>query len=222
MHSREVKKSVLVKVSALIASVLILAGCATGAVPAASPTSAAGGTARPTAGAETTTTSEAMTPETTTTSGAMTPETTTTSEAMTPETTTTPEAMTTPGAGTAANALVQVADNPTLGTILVDSNGMTLYVFDNDTSGTSNCTGDCLQRWPALTVADEDEEITTGEGVTAELAVITRDDGTYQVTANGMPLYTYAEDAAPGDVNGQGVGEVWWVVGPDGTKITQQ
>jgi len=118
--------------------------------------------------------------------------------------------------------VVNLVDNPTLGKILVASNGMTLYVFDKDTTGKSNCTGDCLVKWPALTVDNENATIKADEGVTAEFAVITRDDGTYQVTANGLPLYFYYKDTKPGDVTGQAVGEVWWVVGADGAKITQK
>jgi predicted lipoprotein with Yx(FWY)xxD motif len=58
--------------------------------------------------------------------------------------------------------------------------------------------------------------------VTGDWAVITRDDGTYQVTVNGMPLYTYAKDTKAGDVVGQAVGDVWWVVSADGKKIDKQ
>jgi predicted lipoprotein with Yx(FWY)xxD motif len=114
--------------------------------------------------------------------------------------------------------LVAVSDNPTLGQILVDNNGMTLYIFDKDSTDKSNCASDCLKNWPALTVEDENAAPPPGEGVTGKLAVITRDDGTYQVTVNGMPLYTYAKDTKAGDVMGQAAGEVWWVVSPDGMK----
>jgi len=125
-------------------------------------------------------------------------------------------------APSATAAVVSVVDNPKFGKILVDKNGMTLYVFDKDTTGKSNCSGDCLVKWPALAVEDENAKITPPEGVTADFAVITRDDGSYQVTANGLPLYTYAKDTKPGDVVGQAVGEVWWVVGADGAKITEK
>jgi predicted lipoprotein with Yx(FWY)xxD motif len=95
-------------------------------------------------------------------------------------------------------------------------------MFDNDSSGKSNCDADCLKNWPALTVADEKAVITPGAGVTGDWAVITRDDGTYQVTVNGMPLYTYAKDTKAGDVVGQAVGDGWWVVSADGKKIDKQ
>ena len=90
------------------------------------------------------------------------------------------------------------------GTILVaGSNGKTLYKFSHDVkdSGTSACTGACISTWPALAVA-AGETPTGGAGVTGTLATITRDDGTLQVTYNGLPLYFFKNDAAPGDLNG--------------------
>jgi predicted lipoprotein with Yx(FWY)xxD motif len=91
------------------------------------------------------------------------------------------------------------------GTLLVaSSNQMTLYTFDKDVagSGVSNCSGGCLTAWPALTVA-AGETPTGGAGVSGTLGTITRaDDGTLQVTYNGLPLYFFAKDTAPGDANG--------------------
>ena len=115
-----------------------------------------------------------------------------------------------------------VYQDATLGNILVDGKGMTLYVFDKDTAGVSNCSGGCLTKWPPLTTSNEQTPVMAGEGVTATFGVITRDDGTYQVTVNDMPLYYYASDSAAGDVSGQAVGDVWWVVGPDGNKLMTQ
>jgi predicted lipoprotein with Yx(FWY)xxD motif len=105
-----------------------------------------------------------------------------------------------------------------LGTIVVDGKGMTVYVFDKDTAGNgkSVCEGDCLVAWPAV-VGGADTKAT---GVTGTIGSITRTDGTKQVTLNGWPLYTYKGDAAKGNVNGQGVSGIWWVVGPDGNKMT--
>jgi len=91
------------------------------------------------------------------------------------------------------------------GTLMVaTSNQMTLYTFDKDVaaSGVSNCTGGCLANWPALTVA-AGQTPTGGAGVTGTLGTITRaDNGALQVTYNGLPLYFYAGDKAPGDTNG--------------------
>lgn len=112
-------------------------------------------------------------------------------------------------------ATVAVAETD-LGEVLVDGDGMTLYVFDADDVDTSTCTGDCLQAWPAVVAT----EASAGDGVTGELATFTRDDGDDQVSIGGRPLYRYAQDSAPGDTTGQGVGDAWWVVAPDGTAIT--
>jgi predicted lipoprotein with Yx(FWY)xxD motif len=121
------------------------------------------------------------------------------------------EAPTEPTAG----ATIEAAEVGTVGTVLIaGSNQMTLYIFTKDVkdSGASVCTGDCLVAWPALTVAAGDAP-TAGEGVTGTLGTITRtDDGTIQVTYNGLPLYFFINDAAPGDANG--VYEFWEVVAP--------
>jgi predicted lipoprotein with Yx(FWY)xxD motif len=98
---------------------------------------------------------------------------------------------------------------------LVDGAGLSLYTFDNDTEGTSACTSDsCVENWPALAVEDEDQPPVAGDGVGGALAVIEREGGTYQVTYNGKPLYFYAGDAAPGDMNGDGLNEVWHLANP--------
>jgi predicted lipoprotein with Yx(FWY)xxD motif len=117
-----------------------------------------------------------------------------------------------------ANAVLKTA-NSDLGKIVVAANGMTVYVFDKDTagSGKSACApGPCLEKWPVVT-ADSDSPAV--DGVTGDVGTITRDDGTKQVTLAGLPLYYYASDAKAGDVTGQAVGGVWWVVAPDGKKI---
>jgi len=117
-----------------------------------------------------------------------------------------------PDTSPTGGATVTVATNPTLGNILVDARGMTLYTFGADTPGTSNCTEACLQNWPPLTVASGNP--VAGSGVTGTVEVITRPDGTKQVTLNGMPLYTFFRDTKPGDANGQGVtafGGLWTV-----------
>ncbi|KQR16109.1 hypothetical protein [Cellulomonas sp. Leaf334] len=106
-----------------------------------------------------------------------------------------------------------------LGTIVVDGDGMTAYYFSNDVkdSGTSTCSGDCLTAWPPITT---ESDTPTVEGVTGEVGTITGTDGSTQITIDGRPIYTFAQDTAPGDVNGQGVNDVWWVVAPDGSEIT--
>lgn len=106
----------------------------------------------------------------------------------------------------------------TLGSVLVDGAGKTLYIFTADSAGTSACTGDCLASWPALAGGAAP---TLGAGLEAAgFGTITRpDDGSAQVTFNGMPLYYFAGDAAAGDVKGQGLAGKWYVIGADGTPI---
>lgn len=102
--------------------------------------------------------------------------------------------------------------------IVVDGQGMTLYVFDQDTGGRSSCNDACADQWPPfLTDGEPQAEGGADPGL---LGTSERDDGTTQVTYDGRPLYHFAQDSQPGDTNGQGVGNVWWVVAPDGTAVT--
>lgn len=102
-----------------------------------------------------------------------------------------------------------------LGTILVDPEGFTLYIFTNDTGGESTCNEGCIENWPAVP-----GDTTIGSDLDASLfGTTTRADGSEQLTVNEMPLYRYAPDAAPGDTNGQGVGGVWFVVDTEGNII---
>lgn len=121
-----------------------------------------------------------------------------------------------PSAGAKA-ATVMVASNEQLGSFLVDAKGMTLYIFLNDTPNTSNCYDACAQNWPPLLAEGTP---VAGEGVDASLLGTTqRKDGTTQVTYNGWPLYYFVRDEKPGDTNGQGVRDVWFVISPQGEKI---
>ena len=115
-----------------------------------------------------------------------------------------------------APALVTVAESEGVGSHLVDAEGRSLYVFLEDSPGTSACEGPCLDAWPPATV-EEGTSLTTGDGVTGELGTIERDDGSLQLTLDGWPLYRYAADADPGQVTGEGVGGVWFVARPDGS-----
>jgi predicted lipoprotein with Yx(FWY)xxD motif len=119
--------------------------------------------------------------------------------------------------GAAAGAVsVEVAETD-LGEVLVDAEGMTLYMFDPDAQGESTCYDDCATNWPPLV---SEGEATVGEGLDeAMLGSVERTDGSMQVTYNDWPLYYWAKDAAAGDVTGQAVGDVWWVVGADGEPI---
>lgn len=106
-----------------------------------------------------------------------------------------------------------------LGEIIVDGEGMTAYFFNKDVanSGTSACVADCVAVWPAITTTSDTPTVT---GITGTVGTITGAEGGKQITINGLPIYTFANDLAPGDVNGQGVKEVWYVVSPSGEKIT--
>ena len=102
-----------------------------------------------------------------------------------------------------------------LGTVLVDETGRTLYIFTVDDGDVSACYDDCEANWPV---------VPAGAVIGGDLDLLrgftTRTDGSEQLTINGRPVYQFAGDAGPGDVNGQGVGEVWWVIGVDGEPIT--
>jgi predicted lipoprotein with Yx(FWY)xxD motif len=124
-------------------------------------------------------------------------------------------------ASAAAGELVMLRPNGTHGSMLTDAKGMTLYVFDKDSKDKSTCTGACLAKWPAFTVASAGAAMKAAAGVTGQLGTIKRDDGTLQVTINGMPLYHYYLDKQAGDAKGEAVGNVWWEVGANGSKITQ-
>ncbi|MEZ0447495.1 COG4315 family predicted lipoprotein [Cellulomonas sp. ICMP 17802] len=125
----------------------------------------------------------------------------------------------TPAESPAAAASTDLSTAETsLGTVVVDGKGMTAYFFLKDTkgSGTSACSGDCAAAWPAITT---DNATPTVTGVTGEVGTITGTDGKMQITIDGRPIYTFANDKAPGDVNGQGLNSVWYVIAPDGTEI---
>lgn len=115
-------------------------------------------------------------------------------------------------------AAVDIGQDATLGSFLVDSKGMTLYIFTNDTANTSNCSGTCASNWPPLLTSGAPA---AGTGVNASLlGTITRADGGAQVTYSGMPLYYFAADKAAGDTKGQGVKSVWYVIDATGKQIT--
>lgn len=137
----------------------------------------------------------------------------TTTTTTTATTTTTTESTT-----SGSNPTVQVRSHSELGEILVDSAGMTLYMFDQDTKGekASSCYDSCANAWPPLTV---DGEPSKGSSVTASLTTFERKDGAMQVMAGGWPLYYFASDEQPGDAKGQGANDVWWVLRPDGAPV---
>jgi predicted lipoprotein with Yx(FWY)xxD motif len=107
-----------------------------------------------------------------------------------------------------------------LGTMLTDSSGRTLYLFEKDKGTSSTCYGGCATAWPPLTTSGAPK---AGTDVKASaLGTTKRKDGTSEVTYHGHPLYYYVGDSGPGMTNGQGLdqfGAEWYVLAPSGNKI---
>ena len=121
------------------------------------------------------------------------------------------------------SATVGTANVGGLGTILVDSQGNTLYLFQKDSGTKSACFGACASAWPPLRATGKP---TVGSGANASMIGTTpRSDGKPQVTYNGHPLYLYAADQNPGDATGQGLtafGAAWFTVSPAGNQVSGQ
>ena len=116
-------------------------------------------------------------------------------------------------ATTAAPVAAVTTRGSSLGNVLVDAKQLTLYGLTDDNSGMPTCVDACATAWPPETV----NGATLPAGLDpAIFSVVTRPDGTHQLKAGKWPLYRFAGDAAPGDVNGQGTGGVWFVVTPTG------
>ena len=127
-----------------------------------------------------------------------------------------PAATTAPAAAAGVGVMVSKGS---LGDILTDPKGRTLYVFNKDKGDQSACSGACASSWPALTTSGAGAP-TAGSGVdSAKLATAKQADGSTQVTYDGHPLYYFAGDSAAGQTNGQGLNKLWWVVGANGTPI---
>lgn len=109
----------------------------------------------------------------------------------------------------AAHAQMEPAKvaNTAKGKALVDSKGMTLYIFDKDAGSKSNCNGKCAVNWPPLLVA-------TGAKASGDWSIVTRADGGKQWAYKGKPLYGWIKDKKAGDVTGDGVNNVWHIARP--------
>ena len=112
-----------------------------------------------------------------------------------------------------------VADVATVGQVLTDQNGMTLYRFDKDTAKPpkSNCDGDCAKAWPPLLIKSPGKIFPKGINPKI-IGYVERADGHCQVTINGWPVYYFAKDAKPGDILGQGVKGTWFAIDPKGGR----
>jgi predicted lipoprotein with Yx(FWY)xxD motif len=97
------------------------------------------------------------------------------------------------------------------GSYLADAKGMALYTYKEDSPGKSACSGQCVKNWP---VYYQEKVGVTGDLKAADFATITREDGKKQTTFKGMPLYYFVKDKAPGETNGDGVNETWFLAQP--------
>ena len=119
-----------------------------------------------------------------------------------------------PAEADAAALVLKMADS-SLGSVLVDGKGMTLYMFTKDSANTSACTGQCLVQWPPLL-----GKPTMGAGVDdSKLGSFQRADGSTQASYGGWPLYYWQGDTKAGDVTGQNVSSVWFVLDRDGNPV---
>jgi len=109
--------------------------------------------------------------------------------------------------------------NTSLGPVLVNGQGMTLYMLTSDKPNQSLCDSTCLTYWPPAAALPKGS---SPQGVTAQVGSTATTTGQKIVTVHGWPLYTYVEDHAPGDVTGEGVksfGGVWYALSPSGQPV---
>jgi predicted lipoprotein with Yx(FWY)xxD motif len=126
----------------------------------------------------------------------------------------------TPKTSSGASATVGVA-NSSLGSILVNSSGRTVYLFKADSGTSSACAGSCATAWPPLLATGKPTAASGAKG--SLVGTATRSDGTQQVTYNGHPLYLFVKDTKAGQTNGQGVtafGAAWFALSPAGSQAS--
>ncbi len=112
---------------------------------------------------------------------------------------------------------LSLREDADLGQILVDGEGNTVYIFLPDAQGNSTCYDACALNWPPVAASAEPS---VGEGLDAELVgAVTRTDGIEQLTYGGWPLYTFVRDTEPGQANGQGANDVWFVLDVQGMGV---
>lgn len=121
------------------------------------------------------------------------------------------------GGSSSASAVTLKAASSPLGSILVDQDGKTLYLFEADSKNKSNCSGGCLNLWPPIMA---NGKASAGSGVSA--GMIGAATGSSQVTYAGHPLYWFSGDTKAGDTNGEGLddfGGEWYAISPSGTAV---
>lgn len=106
-----------------------------------------------------------------------------------------------------------------LGMVLVDGQGRTLYYLTKESASNITCTGQCATTWPPL-VVPSGQQVSPGAGLTSSLTEVSRPDGTKQAAYDNHPLYTYSGDTKAGDTNGQGFGGVWFALTASGSSAT--
>jgi len=133
-----------------------------------------------------------------------------------------------PPAGAQSGTTVRIENHPTLGPYLVNGGGSSLYLFEEDRRDgdrgrevESDCSGECLDRWPPL-LAGEGDPVAGPGADPALVGVFVREDGRRQVMYNGWPLYFYWEDFVPGDTHGHDLddsGGEWYLLTPAGWGV---
>ncbi len=123
------------------------------------------------------------------------------------------------GTSRASSATIVRVVRTSAGPVLGTASGRTLYVFVDDllTKAPSACTGDCAHDWVPMPAG---RRITVRTGVSGRVGTIERSDGERQLTMDGRPLYLFSGDRAPGDIRGNGVGNLWWAMTPSGLTAT--
>jgi len=121
----------------------------------------------------------------------------------------------------AEGVTVELREDGMYGAVL-EVDGRSVYLFTPDPAGGTGtaCLEGCIGNWPAVLVP-EGSEPQAGAGLTGALTTFERPDGGRQVAYAGHPLYFFANDPAPGDVNGQGVGGVWYLVTSAGEAVKE-
>ncbi len=114
------------------------------------------------------------------------------------------------------NHEIKIQQKASVGKYLTDAQGKTLYWFKKDSPGKSACSGACLEKWPIY----YRETVAVPSGMKAgEFATITREDGKKQTAFRGMPLYYWVNDKAAGEIGGQGLNNLWYVIDPDNFPV---